>query len=86
MIVAARVTGNVKTAFPDGKPKEPAKEGDANAVASIDSDDQSSKPHVAESKDPINVIVVADTDILQDKFWAQVQKFLWSTDWHSDFR
>ena len=75
MMVAARVTGNVKTAFPDGKPKEPAKEGDANFVPSIDSDDKSSKPHVAESKDPINVIVVADTDILQDKFWAQVQNF-----------
>ncbi len=75
MMVAARVTGNVKTAFPDGKPKEPAKEGDANFVPSIDSDDTVSKPHVAESKDPINVIVVADTDILQDKFWAQVQNF-----------
>jgi ABC-type uncharacterized transport system involved in gliding motility auxiliary subunit len=75
MMVAARVTGNVKTAFPDGKPKEPAKEGDPNSGPSNDSDDTVSKPHVAESKDPINVIVVADTDILQDKFWAQVQNF-----------
>jgi len=75
MMVAARVTGNVKTAFPDGKPKEPAKEGDTNSGPSNDSENQPSKPHVAESKDPINVIVVADTDILQDKFWAQVQNF-----------
>ncbi len=75
MMVAARVTGKVKTAFPDGKPKEPAKEGDANSGPSNDSADKPSKPHVAESKDPINVIVVADTDILQDKFWAQVQNF-----------
>ncbi len=75
MIVAARVTGKVKTAFPDGKPEEPAKDGDPNSVPPIDSDDKPSQPHLAESKDSINVIVVADTDILQDKFWAQVQNF-----------
>jgi ABC-type uncharacterized transport system involved in gliding motility auxiliary subunit len=75
MMVAARVTGNVKTAFPDGQPKEPAKEGEAKSAPSIDSDEKPSQPHLSESKDPINVIVVADTDILQDKFWAQVQNF-----------
>ncbi len=76
MIVAARVTGKVKTAFPDGKPKEPEQEKSPNAAPSSDSDDSSlPKPHMAESKDAINVIVVADTDILQDKFWAQVQNF-----------
>jgi ABC-type uncharacterized transport system involved in gliding motility auxiliary subunit len=75
MMVALRVTGKVKTAFPDGKPQEPAKEGDSNSSPSNDSADKPSKPYVAESKDPINVIVVADTDILQDKFWAQVQNF-----------
>ena len=75
MIVAARVTGKVKTAFPDGKPQEPAKDGDPNSAPPIDSDEESPHPHLAESKDSINVIVVADTDILQDKFWAQVQNF-----------
>ena len=75
MMVAARVTGNVKTAFPDGKPKEPAKEGEGKSPTSIESDKKPSQPHISESKDPINVIVVADTDILQDKFWAQVQNF-----------
>ena len=75
MIVAARVTGNVKTAFPSGKPEAPAKDAEANPAPAIDADDKESKPHMAESKNPINVIVVADTDILQDKFWAQVQNF-----------
>jgi ABC-type uncharacterized transport system involved in gliding motility auxiliary subunit len=75
MLVAARVTGKVKTAFPDGKPQEPAKEGETEIPPSIDSDEKPPQPHVSESKDPINVIVVADTDILQDKFWAQVQNF-----------
>ena len=43
MMVAARVTGKVKTAFPDGKPEVPEKEGDANADPSIESNDQSPK-------------------------------------------
>ena len=75
MMVAARVTGKVKTAFPDGKPKESAKEGEAESGSSLESDEKPSRPHGSESKEPINVIVVADTDILQDKFWAQVQNF-----------
>jgi len=70
-ILAARVTGQVKTAFPDGKPAEDKdkKQVPPKTVASEQS-------HLAESSDPINVIVVADTDILQDRFWVQVQNFL----------
>ena len=73
MTVAARVTGKVKTAFPDGKPKEEVKEGETSEPA-LDTP-IAPKEHMAESKDPINVIVVADTDILQDRFWVQVQNF-----------
>ncbi len=73
LTVAARVTGTVKTAFPDGKPQDRAKEGGTPAMAS---DAQAgTKGHLTESKEPINVIVVADTDILQDRFWVQVQNF-----------
>ncbi len=31
--------------------------------------------HLTESNDPINVILIADTDILTDRLWAQVQDF-----------
>ena len=73
LTVAARVTGTVKTAFPDGKPQDMAKEGGTPEMAS---DAQAgTKGHITESKEPINVIVVADTDILQDRFWVQVQNF-----------
>jgi ABC-type uncharacterized transport system involved in gliding motility auxiliary subunit len=73
LTVAARVTGTVKTAFPDGKPQDMAKEGGTPEMAS---DAQAgTKGHLTESKEPINVIVVADTDILQDRFWVQVQNF-----------
>ena len=46
MIVAARVTGKVKTAFPGGKPQEPAKDGDPNSAPPIDSDEESPHPHL----------------------------------------
>jgi ABC-type uncharacterized transport system involved in gliding motility auxiliary subunit len=64
--LAARVTGSLKSAFPDGKPKaeDPPEE------------EQPATEHLAESKEPVNLIVVADTDLLQDRFWVQVQNFL----------
>ena len=68
LVLAARIIGKLKTAFPDGAPKakdaDKAKEGAAKA-----------KPHLAETKDVVNLIVVADTDILADSFWLQVQDF-----------
>ena len=73
LTLAARLTGKVKTAFPDGRPEAADADPSGNPGA-----DKASKqpPHLAESADPINVIVVADTDMLQDRFWVQVQNFL----------
>ena len=73
LTLAARLTGKVKTAFPDGRPEAADVDQPGNP-----GDDKASKhpPHLAESVDPINVIVVADTDMLQDRFWVQVQNFL----------
>jgi ABC-type uncharacterized transport system involved in gliding motility auxiliary subunit len=78
-ILAARVAGPVKTAFPDGPPAEPKKEGEPpsstpNPVAAAASG-QAGDPPLKESKVPANIIVVADTDMLEDRFWAQVQDF-----------
>ena len=70
--LAARLTGKVKTAFPDGKPK--AKDGEKEDGQG--DGEPSGSNHLAESTEPINVIVVADTDLLQDRFWVQVQSFL----------
>jgi ABC-type uncharacterized transport system involved in gliding motility auxiliary subunit len=52
-VIAARISGPAKTAFPDGPPA-----GDA-------------QPEVKSAKD-INVVVMADTDILDDRFWVRV--------------
>jgi ABC-type uncharacterized transport system involved in gliding motility auxiliary subunit len=75
-ILAARVTGTVATAFPDGPPKPaapaPAKPGETKPGAA--------KPAPAadwlkRSVHPINVVVVADTDMLDDGLWVQSQDF-----------
>lgn len=62
--IAARITGPAKTAFPDGPPRA--------------KDDKSPAPgkQLKESQGPINVIVVADTDLLDDRFWVQYANFV----------
>ncbi|MEM7516742.1 MAG: Gldg family protein, partial [Planctomycetota bacterium] len=70
MVLAARLTGNAKSAFPAGAPAAPATaEGEE---ASTD------RAHLSESTAAINVIVVADVDMLQDNFWVRIQNFLGS--------
>ncbi|MGE5201916.1 MAG: GldG family protein, partial [Acidobacteriota bacterium] len=77
LTLAARITGPASTAFPDGPPK--AKDEKAPDASKDDAKKDDAKPESAsqikEAKEPINVIVVADTDILDDRFWAQVQDF-----------
>ncbi|NNE84027.1 MAG: GldG family protein [Alphaproteobacteria bacterium] len=63
--IAARVSGDIKSAFPDGPPKEVLDAAeDADAVKAA---------HLAESKAPLNAILVGDADFLADRNWAQVQ-------------
>ena len=78
LVLAARIEGPVKTAFPDGPPPVETKGEAASADTKERSGRQDKEPreHLAESRDDINVIVVADTDILADRFWVQVQEFL----------
>jgi ABC-type uncharacterized transport system involved in gliding motility auxiliary subunit len=71
LVLAARVEGPVTSAFPDGPPPAEAKAGDKEEGA-----DKEPREHLAASSADINVIVVADTDILADRFWVQVQEFL----------
>ncbi len=58
--LALRINGIAKTAFPEGAP------------AGM----ENQKDILKESKEPINVIVVADSDMLEDKFWVNIQNFL----------
>lgn len=58
-MIAARLTGDVKSAFADGPPP--------NASRAL------STSHLARSEKPIDVIVVADADMLHEKFWADIR-------------
>jgi ABC-type uncharacterized transport system involved in gliding motility auxiliary subunit len=64
--LAARITGPAQTAFPDGPPKAEKTGADATKPAT----------QIKVAKQPIDVIVVTDGDMLDDRFWVQMQDFL----------
>ena len=68
LTLAARLSGKLKSAFPDGPPPDKDKKEEAGK-------DASGKAHLKESKEVVNLIVVADSDILADTFWLQIQDF-----------
>jgi ABC-type uncharacterized transport system involved in gliding motility auxiliary subunit len=84
-VLAARVTGPAESAFPDGPPKTDAPPKSQPAAKP----DEAASPHpdlpppagegvkaaLRRSVQPINLVVVADTDMLDDRFWAQTEDF-----------
>ncbi|MBT8131906.1 MAG: Gldg family protein [Gammaproteobacteria bacterium] len=66
-IIAARISGTIPSAFPDGKPAGDDDEAEA--------DDNATHEHLAQSAETANLIVVTDVDILSDPLWVQVQSF-----------
>jgi ABC-type uncharacterized transport system involved in gliding motility auxiliary subunit len=69
LVIAARIGGTLPSAFPDGMPSMTA------GLDDNDADEGNNGNHVAESKEPANLIVVADVDMLSDPMWVQVQSF-----------
>lgn len=67
-MIAARVTGSLPSAFPNGRPltEVSSAPGDENAADNA---------HLAESSEPANLIVVGDVDMLDNQLWVQVQSF-----------
>lgn len=63
-VIAARIRGVLHSAF-KGPPALPQGVKPAPNVP----------PYIAETKQPADLVVVADTDILADRFWVQVQNF-----------
>jgi ABC-type uncharacterized transport system involved in gliding motility auxiliary subunit len=58
--LAARVTGPVRSAYPDGPPEGVEAEGE----------------HLAEATAPLNLILIADADMLADATWVRAQDLL----------
>jgi len=63
--IAARITGKLKSAFPEGRP------GGAEKSASPLPEPAALK----ETAQPANVVIVADTDMLTDMLWVRSQSF-----------
>ena len=79
--VVARVSGRARTAFPDGRPAgEPPEDEDtsetADAEAGAGAEVEPKAEHLSESTEDAQIIVVADADMLADRFWVVVQEFL----------
>ncbi|HXP12445.1 MAG TPA: Gldg family protein [Stellaceae bacterium] len=74
LVLAAHITGPADTAFPDGPPpdKKDTKPG-ANAVPAAPLVPPA--PQIKTAAAPLNIVVVADTDLLDDRFWVNVQDF-----------
>lgn len=66
-VLAARATGELQTAFPDGPPPlEPTEDGVPLPPRG---------EHLAASSAPANLLLVGDVDVLSDRLWVQVQNF-----------
>ncbi len=72
-VIAASLSGPLTSAF-DGPPPVLSETGKGGDTAS-----PQIRPHKAQSTEPANIVVVADSDILYDSFWAQKQNILGST-------
>ncbi len=73
--VAARISGKLKSAFPDGAPKDKMRAEIDAARRKKGETVREMKAHLKESARPVNLIVVADVDMLADSFWVQIQNF-----------
>jgi ABC-type uncharacterized transport system involved in gliding motility auxiliary subunit len=60
--LAARITGPVDSAFPQGAPPDP-KAASGPPIA-----------HIPKSTAPANIVVIADTDLLMDYMWVQTRE------------
>ena len=68
-VLGARLTGEVATAFPDGPPPRTVAKTAEELAADPDA------PQLMRSRQPVNVILVADADLLQDRFWLRKRRF-----------
>ena len=62
LVLAARISGNVPSAYPDGLPEED-EEGETASMDDV----------IKEGR--IDAVLVGDTDILADHFWIRMQNF-----------
>ncbi len=70
--LAARINGDLPSAFPSGPPERNA---DAQEAESNNESTAMLRPHLATSVSPANLIVVGDVDMLTNQMWVRVRDF-----------
>ncbi|MDB0051357.1 GldG family protein [Gammaproteobacteria bacterium] len=77
--IAARISGVIETAFPDGRPIVEVEALDEEIAALDEEDTIEEEPvseHLSSSNSEVNILVFADTDMLNDRMWVQVSQFM----------
>jgi ABC-type uncharacterized transport system involved in gliding motility auxiliary subunit len=72
LTIAARIRGDINSAF-EAAPELEADEAEAKDEPA---EEKAAAEHKAKSDAPINVMVVADVDLLSDRLWVQVSNFM----------
>ena len=77
LILAARVSGNAKSAFPDGPPEdEKAADADVNEEKPDNGAENVSKDAKHLKSGNVNAIIIVDTDLMADRFWVEESEML----------
>ena len=88
--IAARVSGVISSAFPEGRPvsqdaaadtseEETEADDDDSDEARIEkasSDSDTIEAHLSRTSGETNILLFADTDVLTDRLWVQVAQFM----------
>ena len=89
--IAARVSGVISSAFPEGRPvskdaaadasEEEAEADDGNdseeaRIEKASSDSDTMEAHLTRTSGETNILLFADTDVLTDRLWVQVAQFM----------
>lgn len=77
LVLAARVAGEIATAFPSGEPKvEPRKKTQEELELEALQQKEKRPPAKPLKSGRLNAIIVTDSDMLHDRFWVDVNNFL----------
>ena len=83
--IAARVSGVISSAFPEGRPvsgnEEEIEADDDNdsgeaRIEKASSDSDTMEAHLSQTSGETNILLFADTDVLTDRLWVQVAQFM----------
>ena len=89
--IAARVSGVISSAFPEGRPvsgnaaadtseeeieADDDNDSDEARIEKASSDSDTIEAHLSQTSGETNILLFADTDVLTDRLWVQVAQFM----------